>query len=176
MLQLTGLSGAGKTSIAYNAKRLLECAYGAEIPVEVIDADEYRKTVSKGLGFSKEDRVENMRRLGKLGHHFSSTGRVVIIAAINPYAMVRTELRNRYFARTIWIKCGLDELIRRDTKGLYRRALAPAADESKIYNLTGINDPFEIPHDADLVIHTDQESLDVSTGRLNAFIIEELGK
>ena len=167
ILQFTGLSGAGKTSIAEKLKQLLE-AKG--IAVEVIDGDKYRQTICKGLGFSKEDRCENIRRLGKVAHSFSQQGIVSVISAINPYDEVRQELKSLYDAKTIWISCDMDVLIARDTKGLYKRALLPDGHPDKIYNLTGVNDAYEIPQDADLVIHTGTQSLEQSVGNVVEFL------
>jgi adenylylsulfate kinase len=102
IIQLTGLSGAGKTTIALLTKQLLE---SDGMKVTVIDGDEYRKTLCKDLGFSKEDRHENMRRLGRLAFSFATQGEIVIIAAINPYESVRQELKENYGAYTTWIDC-----------------------------------------------------------------------
>lgn len=151
VIQLTGLSGAGKSTLAYAVKELLE---QQGISCVVVDGDECRKTICRDLGFSKADREENIRRLGMLADKFAKAGQVAIIAAINPFDSVRMELQKEYGAHTIWIRCDQDTLIRRDTKGLYRRALLPDDHPDKIYNLTGINDPYETPANPDLVIDT----------------------
>lgn len=172
IIQFTGLSGAGKTTIAEKLKQQLE---GNGISAEVIDGDKYRQTICKGLGFSKEDRCENIRRLGVVAASFSANGVVSIISAINPYEEVRKELKDVYGAKTIWINCDLDELIRRDTKGLYKRALLPDGHPDKIYNLTGVNDTYEPPADADVVIDTTNESLDESVKKIFEFVFTQAG-
>ena len=167
ILQFTGLSGAGKTSIAEKVKQLLE-ANG--IFAEVIDGDKYRQTICKGLGFSKEDRCENIRRLGKVAHTFSQQGVVAIISAINPYDEVRQELIQLYNAKVIWINCDMPVLFARDTKGLYKRALLPDGHPDKIYNLTGVNDVYEAPAEPDLVINSGNESLEESAKKVFEFV------
>jgi adenylylsulfate kinase len=154
LIQMTGLSGAGKTSIAGLVKRMLETA---GLPVEIIDGDVYRKTLCADLGFSK-DRHENIRRLGKLANDFVKKGKIAIIAAINPYEEIRSELAKKYAAKTVWIHCSKEELITRDTKGLYKKALLPDGHPDKVKNLTGINDLYEEPIAADLLIETDKQT------------------
>jgi adenylylsulfate kinase len=151
LIQLTGLSGAGKSTLAMAVKSSLE---KEGLPVEIIDGDNYRKTVCKDLGFSREDRMENIRRLGNLAHSFVQQQRIAIIAAINPYEEVRRELELNYGARTVWIYCPLNVLIERDTKGLYKRAFLPEGDPGKLSNLSGVNDPYEEPGKPELVINT----------------------
>lgn len=169
LVQLTGLSGAGKTTIANNVRGELE-ALGYK--VEVIDGDEYRKVLCKDLGFSREDRLENIRRLGFVGQTLAKNNVIVILAAINPYEEARQELRQySNLVRTVWIDCDLDTLIDRDVKGLYRRALLPENDPDKLSNLTGVNDPFDVPQDTDLVIKTNDETVEESSERLLNFIL-----
>jgi adenylylsulfate kinase len=169
-IQMTGMSGAGKSTLAMNvADRLRSKGY----KVEVIDGDEYRSGLCSDLGFSKEDRNSNIRRLGFVGNVLSRNNVISIIAAINPYAEIRDELSGRYpGTKTVYVKCGLDTLKNRDTKGLYRRALLPDGDPEKVYNFTGISDPFEDPPSPDLVIRTDMELLDESASKLEEFIIK----
>lgn len=171
ILQFTGLSGAGKTSIANRVKTLLE---EKDVTTEVIDGDHYRKTLCADLGFSRKDRCENIRRLGAVAHSFDRTGAVAIISAINPYHEVRTELRENYNAKIVWIHCSMPVLLKRDTKGLYKRALLPEGHPQKLGNLTGVNDTYEIPRDADLVIDTTGESLEESVGKVIQFILSEV--
>jgi adenylylsulfate kinase len=171
LIQLTGLSGAGKSTIARITKQLLE---DASLPVIVIDGDEYRKTLCRDLGFSKEDRNENIRRLGMLAEKYVHQGIIAIIAAINPYEEIRKELTKHYQAHTIWVHCDREELIARDTKGLYKRALLPDGDPGKINNLTGINDTYDEPVAAALIINTHTETSNESALRLFAFITERV--
>ena len=171
LIQLTGLSGAGKSTIAAGVKELLDKAGYASI---IIDGDEYRKTLCKDLGFSKEDRFENIRRLGKLAFSFTENGTIAIIAAINPFEEIRKELKDEYGAKTVWVNCDLEELIKRDTKGLYKKALLPDNNPDKIHNLTGINDTFEEPVAADLVLNTTSEMPVESAEKLYQFILSIL--
>lgn len=171
LIQMTGLSGAGKTSIARLVVPLLQ-AEG--LPIEIIDGDEYRKTLCKDLGFSKEDRHENIRRLGKLANSFVQDGKIAIIAAINPYEQIRNELKVQYGAKTVWVHCSKEELMARDTKGLYKRALLPDEHPDKVNNLTGISDTYEEPATPDLVISTHMETAGDSALHLFQFIINSL--
>ena len=172
LLQFTGLSGAGKTTIANQVRqRLIELKY----KVEILDGDEYRKTLCADLGFSREDRRENNRRLGILGMLLVRNDILTIISTINPYEADRQELRkssDKVF--TIWIRCGMDTLMLRDTKGLYRRAMNPGHHPEFIDNLSGVNDPYEVPVEVDLFIDTDNESIGESTQKLLDFAIAKL--
>lgn len=169
MIQLTGLSGAGKSTIATAACQLLQ---QNGLPATVVDGDECRKTICKDLGFSREDRHENIRRLGLLADKFVKAGQITIIAAINPYEEIRAELAEHYQAKTVWVNCSRDELLVRDTKGLYKRALLPDGHPDKVNNLTGVNDTYDIPESPDLVIQTDIETAESSANRLYAFILQ----
>ena len=167
--QMTGLSGAGKSTIANMVRdRLL--ASGKQ--VEIIDGDVYRKSLCSDLGFSREDRIENIRRLGFVANLLSRNNIIVIIAAINPYEMARQENKELYDCRLIYVKCNIETLIQRDTKGLYQRAFLPDNHSDKIYNLTGVNDTFEIPQNVDLEIDTELESIEESVQKLLDFVIE----
>ena len=144
---------------------------------EIIDGDEYRSVICKDLGFSKADRNENIRRLGFLASRFSAHGIVTIISAINPYDDIRKELVEKYeHVSIVHIDCPVATLINRDTKGLYKRSQLPDNDPNKIKNLTGINDPFEIPTDADLILNSDSEIQEVSAEKLFLFILGEINK
>ena len=168
IIQFCGMSGAGKTTLAEHARIKLVLL---NIPVEIMDADEYRKFIIKNLGFSKEDRCENIRRLAFIANKFSAHNIVTIICAINPYEEIRQELQSKYTnVKTVFINCEIPELIKRDTKGLYKKAFLPEAHKDKIHNLTGINDPFEAPINPDLTINTDIESIDTSVEKLVRFI------
>ena len=171
LVQLTGLSGAGKTTIAYAVKKKLALA---GISAKVVDGDSYRKTICSDLGFSKADRRENIRRLAKVAFEALREKQVAILAAINPYAEVRNELKEKYTSRLVYVECDLDTLLQRDTKGLYRRALLPEDHPDKLFSLTGINDPYEIPDDADLVLQTGTETIDESVEKLHTFIQDHL--
>ena len=172
IILLCGLSGAGKTTLATNVKaRLAE--HG--IRAEVIDGDDYRKTFCRDLGFSKADRMENIRRLGLLASRFSAHGIVALLSAINPYEELRRELKATYAnVKTVFVDCAVNVLVARDTKGLYKRALLPARDPRKVQNLSGINDPFDVPAHPDLYINTGANGVEESVQRLFSFITKHV--
>ena len=173
-LQFTGLSGSGKSTIAAGVKEQME-ALGYRL--EVIDADIYRPILCRDLGYSKNDRKENIRRLGFVGKLLARNGIISIMAAINPYDEVRLELAdNSVPVKTVWINCSLETLIERDTKGLYEKAFLPDEDPRKLKNLTGVNDPFEIPSFPDLVVQTDRETINQSVKSVVDFLIREIKK
>lgn len=120
IIQFTGLSGSGKTTLANAVKELL--IYHL-IKVEILDGDEFRKTIAVDLGYSKQDRLENIKRMGLVAAE--SNSQVIIISAINPYNEGRHWMLHNFAAPLIWVSCSLNKLMERDTKGLYRRALLP---------------------------------------------------
>ena len=172
LVQLTGLSGSGKSTISNGVKKLLE---KNSYKVEVVDGDLYRKALCPDLGFSKEDRIENIRRLGFVANRLATNGVIAILAAINPYEDARQEL-TAYGAHvmTVWINCEMETLIKRDTKQLYKKAFLPKDHPEKITNLTGVNDPYEIPEKPDLTISTHLESVEESIQNLYSFILEKI--
>lgn len=144
----TGLSGAGKTTIAAIVERELR-SRGHQ--VEVLDGDVVRTHLSKGLGFSKEDRDTNIRRIGWVCELLTRHGVTAVAAAISPYRDVRDELRQNIgrFVE-VYVEAPIDVLAERDVKGLYRKALA-----GELAGFTGVSDPYEPPLNADVVCHTD---------------------
>jgi adenylylsulfate kinase len=172
ILLFCGLSGAGKTTLAKHvAAELTELG----VKVEIIDGDEYRAEICRDLGFSKHDRCENIRRLGFIASRFSAQGVVSIVSAINPYDEVRRELAENYdHVNVIHIDCPVNKLIDRDTKGLYKKALLPEGHPDKLLNLTGINDQFDVPYDADLYINTSENSVQQSASLLLYYILNNL--
>ncbi len=174
LVQLTGLSGAGKTTLSYNVGNELQ---KQGFKIEIIDGDEYRRTLCRDLGFSKEDRCENIRRLGFVGSVLAKHEIIVLLSAINPYEESRRELKEKGdFVKIVWIDCDLETLRRRDTKGLYERAFLPADHPAKLDNLSGVGDPFEIPQNADLIVRTNTETIAESTKKLLDFILAGIGK
>lgn len=151
IIQFTGLSGAGKTTLS---AALLEWGLQQNIAIKLIDGDVYRQSLCKDLGFSKADRLENVARLGAYAASIAANYDFVIIAAINPYEEGRNNLSEKYNAALIWLTCDIETLISRDPKGLYKKALLPDGHPDKIHNLTGLNDTFEIPASPDLIIDT----------------------
>jgi adenylylsulfate kinase len=169
IIQFCGLSGSGKTTLGRAVKELLK---EKNIPVEIIDGDEYRKVLCSDLGFSKEDRNTNIRRLAFVASKLSSYNIVAIICAINPYEGIRAEVKAEYEqVKTVFINCGMAELIKRDTKGLYKKAMLPESHPDKVHNLTGVNDPFDIPQSPDLVIESDKQTAEESAKKLMEFIL-----
>lgn len=173
IFQMTGLSGAGKTTIASNVKtKLIEKGYS----VEVLDGDVFRKKLCPDLGFSKQDRHENIRRMGFVASLLAQHHIIVIISAINPYESVRQELAEMYQAKTVFINCDIQTLLQRDTKGLYARAFLPETHADRVNNLTGINDTYEVPVEPDLIIDTHKEEIETSVQKILKFITESLEK
>lgn len=165
ILWFTGLSGAGKSTLA---ERLVERFKTAQFKVELLDGDVVRTHLSKGLGFSKEDRDTNIRRIGFVCDLLSRNGVIAISAAISPYKEIRDEIRKQAtnFIE-VYVSCPLEECIRRDVKGLYKKALA-----GEIQNFTGVSDPYEPPENPEIVVHTDQESIDESLDKILAYLQE----
>jgi adenylyl-sulfate kinase len=157
----TGLSGAGKTTIA---ERLVDALRARGSRVEILDGDVVRTNLSKGLGFSKEDRDTNILRIGFVSKLLTRNGVVSVVAAISPYAEIRNQVRSDvgdFFE--VFVSCPLDELVRRDVKGLYEKAL-----RGEIKNFTGVSDPYEAPENAEVTVHTDRESVDDSLQKVLA--------
>jgi adenylylsulfate kinase len=163
----TGLSGAGKTTIAEKLEPLLK---SRGLKVESLDGDVVRTHLSKGLGFSKEDRDENIRRIGFVAHLLQRNGVAVICSAISPYREIRDENRAMIgdFVE-VYAKCPIEVLAERDVKGLYKKAIA-----GEIKNFTGVSDPYEEPLNAEVTIETDRESEDESLGKIVSKL-EQLG-
>src|ERR1700736_2951162 len=155
----TGLSGAGKSTVA-NALVAELARRGRH--AELLDGDEVRTHLSKGLGFSKEDRDTNIRRIGYVARLVARSGGVAITAAISPYREVRAEVR----AETpgfveVFARCPLDTLVERDVKGLYKKAIA-----GEIKNFTGVSDPYEEPLRAEVVCDSSKETVEQSLAKV----------
>ncbi len=157
----TGLSGAGKSTLA---NRLDQELRARGMKVETLDGDVVRTHLSKGLGFSKEDRDTNIRRIGWVCEVLSRNGVVAIAAAISPYRSIRNEVRARIgnFVE-VFLDVSLEVAMQRDVKGLYKKALA-----GEIQHFTGISDPYEPPECAEVVCHTDRENVEESLGKILA--------
>ncbi len=158
-LWFTGLSGAGKSTLANMVAEELR-ARGHR--VEVLDGDEIRTNLSKGLGFSKEDRDTNIRRIGYVAKLLARNGVIAITAAISPYREIRDEVRKSHdrFVE-VYVKCSLEKLVERDVKGLYKKAL-----KGEIASFTGVSDPYEEPHHAELIVESDREAVPESLNKL----------
>jgi adenylyl-sulfate kinase len=157
----TGLSGAGKSTLS---RRLEAVLRQRGLKVEVLDGDVVRTNLSKGLGFSKEDRDTNIRRIGFVCRLLARNGVATIAAAISPYREVRDEVRRDIgdFVE-VYVKCPIDVLKDRDAKGLYTKAL-----RGEITNFTGISDPYEEPLYPEVTLETDKESEEESLAILVA--------
>jgi ATP sulfurylase/adenylyl-sulfate kinase len=156
---LTGLSGAGKSTLARALERALT-ERGRH--VEVLDGDEVRENLSKGLGFSKEDRDSNIRRIAYVARLVTRSGGVAITAAISPYRATRDEARGQIGSFVeVFVRCPLPALVQRDTKGLYAKAL-----RGEIAQFTGVSDPYEEPLAAEVVVDTDIESVSESAAKV----------
>ncbi len=165
-LWFTGLSGAGKSTISHLIVEELN-ARGA--PVEVLDGDVVRENLSKGLGFSKEDRDTNIRRIAFVADLLSRNGVPVITAAISPYRELRDEARTTMDGRFIetYVKASVEVCEERDTKGLYAKARA-----GEIKEFTGVSDPYEPPENPEIVLDTETQSPDESAAQIIAFLEE----
>jgi adenylyl-sulfate kinase len=166
----TGLSGAGKSTITAALVKEFE---RRGVGHEVLDGDVVRTHLSKGLGFSKEDRDVNIRRIGWVAATLTKHGVGVICAAISPYRAIRDEVRAAVSKHGVFLevyaKCPIPVLSDRDPKGLYKKALA-----GEIANFTGVSDPYEEPLHPEVVCETDRESVDESAGKILRRL-EELG-
>jgi adenylylsulfate kinase len=157
----TGLPSSGKSTLA---TMLQEHLRRLEYPVELLDGDEVRQRLTKGLGFSKADRDENIRRISYVAKLLTRTGAVPIVAAISPYREVRAEARAEIgkFVE-VYVACPVEECIRRDVKGLYRKAL-----QGEIAQFTGVSDPYEPPLFPEVVVETHRETPDESLDKIVA--------
>ena len=167
----TGLSGAGKTTLAQAIEAELN---SRDVTVEVLDGDDVRTNLSKDLGFSKEDRDTNIRRIGYVSRLLSRNGVGVIASAISPYRAVRDEVRGQITRDggefiEVYVHCPIDVLTERDVKGLYKKALA-----GEIKGFTGVSDPYEEPLAPEVTVDTDSESIEESASKILA-ALEERG-
>lgn len=160
---LTGLSGAGKSTIARGIEHELRRRGRS---VEVLDGDVVRTNLSQGLGFSRADRDTNVLRIGWVCEVLSRNGVIAIAAAISPYRDARNRVRERIerFVE-IYVACPLETCIDRDVKGLYQKAIA-----GELPSFTGISDPYEPPLDPELTIHTDRETAETSVARIVSYL------
>ncbi len=158
-LWFTGLSGSGKSTLTAR----LESEFKVRgYKVELLDGDVVRTNLSQGLSFSKEDRDINVRRIGFVCDLLSRNGVIALSAAISPYENVRREVRELVESHgaafvEVYTQCSLEELVRRDVKGLYKRALA-----GEIQHFTGVSDPYEAPENPDVLVESDSEPIEES--------------
>ncbi len=170
IIWLTGLSGSGKSTIG---GELLRHFHDMNLKAELLDGDEVRELLSKGLGFSKADRDLNIRRIGYVARLLARNGTIAITAAISPYREIRDEVRklaalDGVIFVEIYLNASMDSLLERDTKGLYRKALA-----GEIPNFTGISDPYEPPLNPNLEIHTDIQTVEESISHILHYLQQQ---
>jgi adenylyl-sulfate kinase len=166
---LTGLSGAGKTTLA---GALCQKLSSAGHRVEMLDGDEVRENLSRGLGFSREDRNANVRRIAFVARLLARNGVIVLTSLISPYRESRADARRLVETSgaqflEVYIRCPLDVLIERDVKGLYEKAI-----RGEVKNFTGISDPYEEPLTPDLVINSASESVERSAAQVLLRVLE----
>lgn len=162
-LWFTGLSGAGKTTLAKKVEKVM---IRRNMNVELLDGDVVRTNLSKGLGFSKEDRDTNIRRIGFVASLLARNNTACLCAAISPYASIRREVRalHENFVE-VYTACSLDALEERDVKGLYKKARA-----GEITGFTGVDDPYEAPENAEVMIDSENESIDQSLDKIVRYL------
>ena len=163
----TGLSGSGKTTLA---TALAEELNDLGIANAVLDGDVLRQCLCAGLGYSPEDRRENVRRLAELAARITSEGKVVLVAAIAPYRDSRLAARHRLERYIeVYVNAPLDTCIERDPKGLYARAVA-----GELRNFTGVDDPYEEPHTPDVECRTDIDSVSTCIASVISTIMQSM--
>ena len=169
IIWMTGLSGSGKSTIAKEIEKKL---FLKNYNVFVLDGDNLRMGINRGLGFSSEDRKENIRRTAEVARLLAQAGFIVIVSLISPYISERKKARDirPEIFKEIFIKASIDECKKRDVKGLYSKAAS-----GEIKNFTGISSPYEDPKNPDLILNTDKESIEESVNKLEDFIIKEFG-
>jgi adenylyl-sulfate kinase len=165
-LWLTGMSGAGKSTIS---EQLMMRFRRCNAKVELLDGDVVRTNLSQGLGFSREDRDTNIRRIGFVSELLSRNGVIVVVAAISPYRETREEVKRRisHFVE-VFVDCPLAVLAERDVKGLYKKALA-----GEVGKFTGISDPYEAPLNPDVIVQSDRESIEESVEKIWRKLLEK---
>ena len=166
-LWFTGLSGAGKTTISEHLSKELAARHSK---LEILDGDIVSENLSKGLGFSKEDRDTNIRRIAFVADLLSRNGVPVITAAISPYRELRDEARELMGDRFVeaYVKASVEVCAERDVKGLYEKAFA-----GEIKEFTGVSDPYEAPLDPELTLDTENETPEESAEKILAFLEEK---
>lgn len=162
-LWMTGMSGSGKSTLTGRLNAILK---GRGLQVELLDGDEVRTHLSKGLTFTKEDRDINVQRIGYVARLLARNGVVVLTAAISPYRETRDEVRAEHAAGgvpfvEVYAEASVEALAARDVKGLYKKALA-----GEIAHFTGVSDPYEPPLNPEVTVHTDRDSVEQSVAEI----------
>ncbi|WAA11382.1 adenylyl-sulfate kinase [Fervidibacillus albus] len=165
VLWFTGLSGAGKSTLSVEVEKEL---HQRGIRTYILDGDNIRHGLNKNLGFSAEDRKENIRRIGEVSKLMVDAGIVTLTAFISPYREDRNMVRQLHGEKEfveIYVKCSLEECERRDPKGLYKKARA-----GEIKGFTGIDDPYEAPENPELIVETDKQTLKQSVQQVITYL------
>jgi bifunctional enzyme CysN/CysC len=164
VLWFTGLSGSGKSTLAMALDSVL---FSKNYEVFTLDGDNLRLGLNANLGFSTEDRSENIRRAGEVAALFASSGMIVIAALISPYAKSRDQIRQMFGGQfhEIYLDPGLEACEARDPKGLYKKARA-----GEILNFTGLSSPYEAPTNPELRIDTNKQTIEASLSRLSKYV------
>ena len=170
-LWFTGLSGSGKSTVAVALEKAL---FARKALCYRLDGDNVRMGINKNLGFTAEDRTENIRRIGEVSKLFVDSGIIVLSSFISPYRNDRDSVRKLHDAANmdfieVFVDCALEEAEKRDPKGLYKKARA-----GEIKNFTGIDDPYEAPDSPELHLHSDKQSLEEEVNAIIA-LLEERG-
>lgn len=167
VLWFTGLSGSGKSTIANAVEDKL---HQMGVHTYLLDGDNVRHGLSKDLGFNKEDRIENIRRIGEVAKLFVDGGMIVLSAFISPYRIDRAEVRSileeQEFVE-IFVKCPLSICEQRDPKGLYKKAR-----KGEIANFTGITDPYEEPNNPEVIVNSHKHSIEHSVDKIIKYLSE----
>ena len=165
VIWFTGLSGSGKSTLAHSVEEIL---FSKGCRTFVLDGDNVRHGLTSNLGFSNEDRKENIRRIGEVTKLMMEAGLIILTAFISPFREDRIAVRNLISDGDfieIYCKASLESCEARDLKGLYKRARL-----GEIKNYTGINSPYEIPDNPELIIDIDKESLEESVSKIVSFL------
>ena len=168
-LWLTGMSGAGKSTLTGRLETIFQ---ERGLKVELLDGDEVRTHLSKGLTFTKEDRDINVRRIGYVARLLARNGVIAMTAAISPYRETRDTVRAEHEVDgvpfvEVYAEASVEALAARDVKGLYKKALA-----GEIAHFTGVSDPYEPPLNPEVVVHTDRDSVEQSVSEILAVLTE----
>ncbi len=166
VIWLTGIPGSGKSTIA---KKLREVLMSKGLCVEHLDGDEVRPWLSPEAGFSREDRIRHLRRVAFVSHLLARNGVVVIASFVSPYRETRDLARelNKDAFIEVYVKCPVEVAIKRDPKGLYKKAL-----KGEIKNMTGIQDVYEPPVNPEVVVETDKESVEESVNKIVEYLVK----
>lgn len=165
VIWFTGLPGSGKTTIV---RRLEEIIKDAGLAVEVLDGDEVRKWLSPDSGFSRSERETHIRRVAHVAHLLSRNGVIVLVSLVSPYRNSRKYARELIpnFVE-VYTKCSLEVCMKRDPKGLYKKALA-----GEISNMTGLQDVYEEPENPEIILETDLQDINTCTSKVLQFLVE----